>query len=152
MNYSLTAIVALFALLAIGCQSKEKETAPVDSMPSPVTSHVSLLDTRWELVELNGKPVISIAPDKAADAMFSSKDGRVAGMASVNRYFGTFTVDGNSLTIKPGGMTRMAGPEPLMKQEQEYSKALEATKSYRISGDSLELLDGATVVAKFARQ
>lgn len=43
----------------------------------------------------------------------------------------------------------MACPEPLMTQEQAFTKALLSVASYRISGKSLELLAGDKTVAKF---
>ena len=46
-------------------------------------------------------------------------------------------------------MTRMAGPESLMQQEQAFLAALRTAKSFRVQGDVLELLDGETVLAKF---
>lgn len=46
-------------------------------------------------------------------------------------------------------MTMMACPEPLMAQERNFTDALRATKTYRISGQTLELRNGDRVVASF---
>jgi heat shock protein HslJ len=44
----------------------------------------------------------------------------------------------------------MAGPEPLMKQEQAFMKALSTVTAYRIEGKTLTLLAGEHNVATFA--
>ena len=46
----------------------------------------------------------------------------------------------------------MACPEPLMRQEQLFSDALRSTRSYRITGGKLELLDAGRTLATFTKQ
>ena len=57
------------------------------------------------------------------------ENGKVAGMATINRYFGSFSLgeDGKLIWSKAFGMTRMAGPPELMEQEAEFMKALPLT-------------------------
>lgn len=83
---------------------------------------------------------------------FFPEDNKVAGMASVNLFAGKFSVNGDQLKIDPGAMTRMAGEERLMRQEDAFVKALAATKSGRINGDTLELLADGRVLARLARR
>jgi heat shock protein HslJ len=48
------------------------------------------------------------------------EDGRVAGNGGCNNFFGTYTVDGNQLTISALGSTMMAClPEEVMQQEAQ---------------------------------
>lgn len=141
-------LIALLLAVVVGCQKKDSccTTAAKAEMSAP---KASLVDTKWELTELNGvAPVATEGP--AVNITLSSKDSRVAGMSSVNRLMGSCKFDGNQLTFSQMASTRMAGPEPLMKQEQAFLQALQATKSYRITGGTLELLDGEKVLAKFA--
>ncbi len=50
----------------------------------------------------------------------------------------------------PGGMTMMACPEDVMRQEQAFLEALKAATGDRITGESLELLEGdGHVLARF---
>ena len=58
-------------------------------------------------------------------------DGRIAGFASVNRFFGSFKIDdrGKLEWPFPFGSTRMAGPPELMKQEDIFLNALPQTSS-----------------------
>ena len=45
--------------------------------------------------------------------------------------------------------TKMAGPDALMKQEQEYLAALPTTTRYEINGDELILWNGDARVAGY---
>jgi heat shock protein HslJ/phosphoglycolate phosphatase-like HAD superfamily hydrolase len=110
---------------------------------------LQLEDTKWSLFELNGQPATDSLHGTGAHITLASKDGSVVGNTSINNLRGRYTLSGDRLTFMPGAMTRMAGPEPLMKQEQAFLEALTAVKSWRIAGDTLELLDGETVLARF---
>lgn len=94
----------------------------------------------WQLTSLNGTAPLADSP---ITLLF--EEGRVAGSSGVNRYFGGYEVEGEKMTIGQVGGTLMAGPEPLMQQEAAYLAALQATTSYRVSGDTLTLTtpDGA---------
>lgn len=70
--------------------------------------------------------------------MFSDTDNRASGKV-VNRYFGTYTIDGDKLTFGPMGSTMMMGPEPLMQAEYQYLQDLPKTISYQATGDGLTL-------------
>ena len=61
---------------------------------------------------------------------------------------GSFTLTGKKLKIGPMASTMMACTPEIMQLEREFSKALTETDSYIISGDSLELRKGDTVLAK----
>ena len=45
------------------------------------------------------------------------RDGRASGWAGVNRFTGSYALEGATLTIGPLAMTRMAGPPERMEQE-----------------------------------
>ena len=57
------------------------------------------------------------------------ENAKVAGVASINRYFGNFNLkdDGDIIWSKAFGMTRMAGPPDLMDQEAKFMQALPLT-------------------------
>jgi heat shock protein HslJ len=77
--------------------------------------------TSWRIVEVDGQPV-------AGDATIAFGDeGRVFGKSVVNRYFGTYVVDGDAVTVGPLGSTMMAGPPEAMAEEQLVLRALEGT-------------------------
>ncbi|MDE4907867.1 META domain-containing protein [Methanogenium marinum] len=68
-------------------------------------------------------------------------DGQVTGDAGCNSYFGSYTKDGNSLSIGPLGLTLMycETPAGVMDQESGYLAALEGAVSYQVSGNDLTL-------------
>jgi heat shock protein HslJ len=76
--------------------------------------------------------------------------GKVAGMASLNRYFGAFSLkeDGEIVWTKAFGMTRMAGPPKLMEQEARFMLALPQTSRIYLKQDRLQLIsaDNSTVL------
>jgi heat shock protein HslJ/phosphoglycolate phosphatase-like HAD superfamily hydrolase len=119
-----------------------------DSATGNSADAAALENTTWKLVELNGKPVAPAQRGPGAQITFVSRDHTIAANTSINSLSGEYTLTGERLTIAPGAMTKMAGPEPLMQQERAFLAALRAVKSFRINADTLELLDGETVLAK----
>ena len=65
--------------------------------------------------------------------------GKVAGVGSINRYFGSFSLkeDGEIIWSKAFGMTRMAGPPTLMDQEAKFMQALPLTYRFYLSKRTL---------------
>jgi len=107
-----------------------------------------LRGTYWMLTELHGK-VVTPASNNPAYIYLDPTATNYFGSSGCNRISGTFQLSGNSLQLLGGATTLMACPEPLMKQEQEFSKALTATGSYQINGNVLELLERKRAVARF---
>ncbi len=88
----------------------------------------------------------SLLPSTSIDAIF--KDGSVSGNDSCNQYSAAYQLDGDKISIQPGITTLMACPEPIMAQAQEYMASLASANRYKITGDTLELIDqsGKTVL------
>ncbi|MDO8688136.1 MAG: META domain-containing protein [Dehalococcoidales bacterium] len=125
------------ALLATSCTK---------AVPTPT---LALENTVWVLKSYgeSGK-LQSVLPYAEVTALFDSGTTQVAGSAGVNRYFGAYKLDGNKLII-PGStlvITAMAGPQPLMDQETEFLKSLQAAESYKIEGDKLTITCGGKVL------
>jgi heat shock protein HslJ len=99
-----------------------------------------LAGSEWQPVELGGKPV---PPQPEAPEQFVrfGAEGKLAGNAGCNRFFGSYGTVGNTLDIGPMGATRMACPEPVMKWEGRFMKALQAARRYRRDRTELILLD-----------
>ena len=68
-------------------------------------------------------------------------DGSVFGSTGCNRYRGTYTVDGDSLTIDAGGSTLIACPPPKDEIERAYLAALGDVASWSMDGEQLVLSD-----------
>jgi heat shock protein HslJ len=118
------------ALLAIGC------TGAGPAAPQPVVL-ASLEGTSWRAEEIDG---VGVVEGVRATLIFDAGQ-KVAGLAACNRYFGTYRQTGDTLEIKPGGMTRMACPSVVMDQETKFLAALGAIRKARREGDTLVLLD-----------
>ncbi len=81
---------------------------------------------------------------------FTPAEHKFAGKAAVNRYFGSYTEDGNNLKLNPAGSTMMMGPQPLMQAERDFLQTLDKVARYDRDGDTLTLTtaDGKTLVFK----
>jgi len=101
-----------------------------------------LANTHWILVEVQGAPVAPGA-GRPPYMIFDPTKKRVTGYGGVNGFFGGYEKSGGELRMPRLAATRRAGPPELMQLESTFFKALSATASYRISGDTLELLDSS---------
>ncbi|HEU4971293.1 MAG TPA: META domain-containing protein [Gaiellaceae bacterium] len=108
---------------------------------------VSLGDTTWTAVELNGAP---LAEDSAPNLVFDLEESRVAGSSGLNRLMGTFSLAEDELRFGPLATTLMAGPEDTMQREREFLDALARVTGYALDGRSLALAAGGDVVARLA--
>jgi heat shock protein HslJ len=104
---------------------------------------MQLLGQRWELVDIDGEP----ASDARATIEFSD-DGRVFGVAGVNRFTGSYEATGDTVSIGPLAATLMAGPPAMMAFEQRFLTALSGPLRVEIDGSQLELR-GADHVVRF---
>ncbi|RKX46103.1 MAG: hypothetical protein DRP64_03730 [Verrucomicrobia bacterium] len=89
----------------------------------------ALEDSTWELKDQTG---VGIA----------FQDGKASGHAGVNRYFGSYALDGSALTVGRIGSTRMAGPQKAMDQEKQFLEKLAQVAEYKMVGKELRLIDG----------
>ena len=108
---------------------------------TPVAPSATFEGTTWRLIAYaDSSGQLSMAlPDVETTAVFDG--GRVSGNAGCNNYNGTYTVDGQALTIQLGPTTMMACPEPTMAQEQAFFTNLAAAVSYVLVGDQLHILN-----------
>ncbi len=109
---------------------------------------VTLEDTTWALLELNGNTIRVEVNDKAPYLELNSKKASAYGFGGCNRFFGTYQTSGQSLTLGAMGATRMACPEG-MDQEQELFTVLGAVTRYEIHGAKLMLFADKKLLARF---
>ncbi len=69
---------------------------------------------------------------------FAPVENRFFGKA-VNRYFGTYKIEGNQLKLGPVGSTMMMGPETAMNAEQQYFQDLSHVNTFQVTEDTLTL-------------
>ena len=95
--------------------------------------HLPLENVRWVLSAINGQP---LPAGVAAYFVFTpGKDGQenqVNGNAGCNGFFGTYSVDGNTLSAPgPFGATQMICPDEAMQVEQAFLAGLQEVQSYQ---------------------
>lgn len=96
-------------------------------------------DTSWRLVALT--PEVPLGAVRVT-AVFDADARRISGMAGCNRFTGTFTTDGERLTIGPLATTRMMCPEPQMRVEDAVLRTLAAAQSWTQSDQTLVIETG----------
>lgn len=103
----------------------------------------------WLLSELKGK---SLVTGTSLSALFTSTN-KVSGSAGCNRYSGSYTVSGSSITLSSIASTMMACETPVMDQETIYLNALGEAKTYTVKGSQLSLFDsGGSTLAVYNAQ
>lgn len=100
----------------------------------------------WVVEDLAGRGIV----DRSRVTLAFHDDGRVTGRASCNSYSGTYTRDGEGLTVGPVATTRMACPPALMEQELLFLEMLADVASGEVDAHGalvLRTADGRTITA-----
>jgi heat shock protein HslJ len=132
------AFAAGLGLFCLGCQT----TTPVTtSSPTAATRQpapgASLFETRWVLRQVGGRAV-TVPEGGQEPYLLLRRTGAAEGQGSCNRFRSTAATDSAShLIFTPLMSTRMSCPA--IDTEQDFTRALAAAHSFRISGDTLRL-------------
>jgi putative lipoprotein len=112
------------------------------------TSRAALENTYWKLVEVSGRPAQVLPGEREAHILLLA--GRASGSSGCNKLMGGYTQSApGALRIGPLASTRMACAPEMMTQESALFGAFDRATAYRIDGETLTLLDGDTVLARF---
>lgn len=117
-------------------------------------SGVSIEDTTWKLESYGEKGNLKgLIEDTEITAEFKSTEGQVTGSSGLNSYFGSYEINESELTIIPPiGTTMMAGPEPIMGQEQEYLNLLETSETFKVDTGKLTITCSGNTELVFIEQ
>lgn len=107
--------IAVVLLMIVSCSKKEPE----------------LNGREYQLINAMNNAEITLSFDQDGNRYFGN---------AVNRYFGTYKLDGNKISFGPAGSTMMMGSEPLMEAETNYLQILPKVQSYHFDGDNLILV------------
>ena len=134
-------VIGISTLLACtGTQSGGTETKTNAMQITPLRIK-DITGVEWHLKKMiaDRKSIALLVDTK--NTFSCDEDGKVAGVASINRYFGNFTLreEGEITWSKAFGMTRMAGPPDLMEQEARFMQALPQTSRIYLKGSQLIL-------------
>lgn len=93
----------------------------------------------WKVTSFNNnrQAVIGVMGESDITLVFGAEE--VSGSSGCNRFWGSYTADGGSITIGPVASTRMACPEDLMEQEQLFLAALASVVTWRVDGNVLDM-------------
>jgi putative lipoprotein len=92
----------------------------------------------WRVQDIGGNPV----RDDVASTIEFGGDGRVSGAAGVNRFGGPYRIEGDAVELGRLVSTRMAGPEPAMRREQDFLTALSGRRPFAVDGEALVIGQG----------
>lgn len=145
-----TLLLAFGVLLAAGCgagnsanQSASAGGTITRQRPVPPNPGASgptpLMNTYWRLTRVGGKPVVAGRADREPHLTLIQEDRRVAATGGCNQMIGNFELEGDSLTFSSMKATKMLC-QGVMDQENALARAFDATRSYRIRGNVLELV------------
>jgi heat shock protein HslJ len=112
-------------------------------------STATLENTYWKLAEMNGKPIVTPADAKEVHIILTNEgeNKRVKGHAGCNSLGGSYTLSGNE--IKFITITTKMMCVDRMDVEDFLLNALSVANRYKITGETLELFQGDTLVARF---
>lgn len=103
----------------------------------------SLTNTYWKILRLGD---IEVAPGEGRrepNLILREGDALFTATVGCNQVSGTYDLSADRLKFGPGAMTRMACPAPLDDWERRLTDVLGQAATWRIDGQTLELLDAA---------
>ncbi|RSK29559.1 META domain-containing protein [Hymenobacter metallilatus] len=144
---------SIFAVLLglAACQTTAPTTENSGTAAAPATPAAELRATKWVLHSLNSQPVAPSATQQPY-LQLSATEAQAEGLGGCNRFRGPAEVAApNQLRFGPLLSTKMACPD--LATESGFMGALQATRTYRISGDTLRLYSetGTTPAAELHR-
>ena len=140
----------------VGSAKAEPQAAPNHQADTglavvSVNPLAELTNTYWKLLSLNETAVI-MTEEQEREAFLQLRDDNrsVKGFAGCNAFTGSYTVNGNGLSLGPLAATRKACAAG-METESEFLQVLEGTAYYSIHEEALTLLNKQKKpVARFA--
>ena len=140
-KYSGAIIILSCLFFACSATHPQKDAKEADGVLITPQQFEKIVDIEWHLIRmtLDGEPKPRVKNSKVT--FVCSNEGKVAGVASINRYFGNLKLaeDGAIVWNKAFGMTRMAGPPELMEQESGFMAALTKTSRMYLNDSTLKL-------------
>ncbi len=117
-------------------------------VPSPVLAD-ALAGSEWAPSELNG---VATDIDIEQFVRFES-DGRVAGNGGCNQFTGSYSIDGEKLTIGSVAATRMACPQLQTEAEEALFRTFENIARFDRSGVAMTWYDAdGAAIARLTQQ
>ena len=112
-----------------------------------------IANSSWKLTGISGEKVTQKMVDgkEVGAVTLDITTDKISGSAGVNRYFGTYTINGGEITISGVGSTRMMGPQDLMEREYKYLSVLGDVTGFELKNNNTLVLKAGTDTLTFAR-
>jgi putative lipoprotein len=136
--YPITGLVIALSLAACAPEEAGVAEAPAEAVTEAksVKPDVTLTNTYWKLVELNGA---AVAPGEDKELhMILRSDDEVGGYSGCNHFSGSVTLTDGGIAFGPIASTRRMCQE-VMEQEDAFLQALESAHRFAISGEDLAI-------------
>jgi heat shock protein HslJ len=102
-----------------------------------------LVGTTWTLDSVYAGDAVSSTIAGTRTTMVLADDGSLSGSAGCNTYSGTYTLDGDALTVGALATTKMACADDVMAQEAAFLAGMQGVAASSIEGSRLTLADGS---------
>lgn len=109
------------------------EAASDAEIAEGMSLEAEIVGRTWALASLEGEAPV----EGSASTMTLAEDGGISGLAGCNRYFGTFTLEGDVLDVSPLAATKKACPPELARHEARFLELLEGARYLRLDGSRL---------------
>lgn len=168
MKTKLIGILSALVLFNTACSPKQDEPATTTTSsvaanaPAPQTAvtqaassqtiiipdTTAFLNTYWKLIDLDGTEVAVIENQREPHLVFNTEN-RVTGSDGCNSLGGSYTMEGDKLSLSQITSTRMACAQG-SEQAAAFHKALEKVAGFTTQGDQLEVHDqDGVMLARF---
>ncbi len=133
---------------APGPQSPDSQAPDGTAPPEATTRSPPLEDTRWHLIEVEGRPVAAVAQRAQPYIVLFGDQKQAQGFGGCNRMMGSYELAGDALKFGPLAGTKMAC-DYSENPEDAFMRALAATAHAHVVDNRLELSDAqGNVVAR----
>jgi len=132
--------IAILLLLLFAPEAFGAGQARQDSPAGAPLATADLPDTYWKLTHLGDAAVNLSSEHREPHLVLRSEDHRVGGHGGCNRITGSYVLDRNRVNFSDMASTMMACAEG-MDIERSFLETLERVKTWKITGEQLELFD-----------
>lgn len=122
------------SLVIVGC------AAPTSAPPPTLDDRFALEGTHWSLVSLTLDGVTQALNAVQIPTLEFTADGKIGGTGGCNNFGGSYTAQGEILTIREIRRTLMACmPNEILTLEDAYLSALESARLFEKRGNQLSI-------------
>ena len=143
MNLKMKILILVMAIFEVSCTSSNNKIKNDINLEDKVQKEVkntnisqNIKNTSWKLIEMAGR---NIENDDTVNITLNFTENRISGNSAVNDYFSGYEINGKNIKILGIALTRMGGPEELMKIEREYLELLKSVRTIEIVDSKLVL-------------